>query len=1093
MKKLISAISSLCLAATSLIGAFPAFEVTNAVTAKAADQLVYDLIPSGKEYESAATSGKANNIYKSSGNEQLTIDWIVKGDQGTAGMQMNFDFTQVKLVEAEKGSAYRVSPTFSDHTIAKQLKEGECVYTWAQSNALKAQDDAVIYSFKVNVPAGNGTYSVGLSKSDVNKVVPVDENSHYTFTFHGLDSVVGNGGGGTNPPPATGDKPIYDLIPSGKSYEAASSTGKAYNAYTATPGESITVDWVVQGDEGTAGMQMNFDFTQVTLVDAEKGSAYRVSPTFSDHTIAKQLKEGECVYTWAQSNALKAADGAVIYSFNIKAPTTNGTYKIGLSSSDTNKVVPVDETKPYNFTFHGLEITVNGGGSDPQPTGGNPVYDLIPSGKDYEAAEKSGKANNVYTATPGEKLTIDWIVKGDQGTAGMQIDFDFTQVDYIDGSKGPAYRVSPTYSDYQIAGKNLKKGQAVYTWAQSSELKAQDGAVIFQFNVNVPEAAGTYSVGLSQGTSKVVPLDESKPYDFTFHGLDIVVPATTETTAPPAVTEPPVVTDPPVVTESPQPTAAGYATWTIGECTVGQGGAARIPVIVTNDDGTAGFTVRFDVDSALKLDRIEWANGYSGEATINEEKQVVVWANANGSNENADGAVLYLTFNAPDNAGTYPVNFAFLDVTNTDGNKIEARTKDGSVRVDSSVAAPGGVSWTIGEAAVKPGDTARVPVQVTGDSGTAGFTVQFEADPNLRFVGFEFGSGYSGTAELNNDKMAVSWASQNGSNETANGDVLYLKFVTPAQDGTYPVSFALIDVTNTDGQELKVTRTAGYVKADSSIGGDEPPAELSVVTTYDVKFTPPTRKNYWSHDNRALKNCGGLEGMRAEMTVYKYYVNEKNEFTDVKGNTMNDAQGNPLKYVEGEEIPLSKAQAAETRTKDITELTDLSDPTVTPEQIWNGTGAEKIGNHKYRISLYYHSEKQTDEDFKISDSAVKLGDHTIFIGVKSDYNLDDKVSVDDAQSVLKYYTNYVVAGNTSYKMNDDPELDGPDGLVFYLVNVRFRKGSKPTDPMDNPQSVAADDAQCILKYYTQKDVAGLDSTTWESVVGYDLIDEFYKG
>ena len=243
------------------------------------------------------------------------------------------------------------------------------------------------------------------------------------------------------------------------------------------------------------------------------------------------------------------------------------------------------------------------------------------------------------------------------------------------------------------------------------------GTVIFQFNVKVPDTEGTYWVGLGS-SSKVIPLDENKPYNFTFHGLNIVVGTKPETTTPPIVTEPPQQ-------------AAGYATWKIGEKTVGQGGAARIPVIVTNDDGTAGFNVRFDIDSALKLDRIEWANGYSGEATINEAKQVVVWANATGSNENADGAVLYLTFNAPDGNGTYPVKFASLDVTNTDGNKIETRTTDGCVKVDSTIAAPGSVNWTIGEAAVKPGDTARVPVKVSGDSGTAGFTVRFDADPNL--------------------------------------------------------------------------------------------------------------------------------------------------------------------------------------------------------------------------------------------------------------------------------------------------------------------------------------------------------------------------
>ena len=123
---------------------------------------------------------------------------------------------------------------------------------------------------------------------------------------------------------------------------------------------------------------------------------------------------------------------------------------------------------------------------------------------------------------------------------------------------------------------------------------------------------------------------------------------------------------------------------------------------------------------------------------------------------------------------------------------------------------------------------------------------------------------------------------------------------------------------------------------------------------------------------------------------------------------------------------------------------------------------------------------------------MKLGDHTIFIGVKGDYNLDDKVSVDDAQSTLKFYTNYYVAGNTNFKLNEDQELDGVDGLVFYLINVRFLTGDSPSDPMEDPQQVSADDAQCILRYYTDKDVAHKQGITWEKEVGYDLLDSFYQ-
>ena len=142
MKKLISALSSLCLAATTLLGAFPAVRAENAVTAQAADSLVYNLVPSGKTYESAEAKGKKSNVYNAEPGETLKIDWTVKGDPGTAGIQMNFDFTQVEYVSGSRGSAYRIAPTYSDYSTTSNLKKGECIYTWAQAEENQANDGA---------------------------------------------------------------------------------------------------------------------------------------------------------------------------------------------------------------------------------------------------------------------------------------------------------------------------------------------------------------------------------------------------------------------------------------------------------------------------------------------------------------------------------------------------------------------------------------------------------------------------------------------------------------------------------------------------------------------------------------------------------------------------------------------------------------------------------------------------------------------------------------------------------------------------------------------------------------------------------------
>ena len=302
-----------------------------------------------------------------------------------------------------------------------QSIKGQAVYTWAQSEENKANDGAVIYSFNVTVPNEKGTYSVGLSTSDENKVVPIDQNSPYSFKFYGLDIVV-DGSGSQDPPPA--GSLVYNLVPNGKTYDSAETKGTKNNVYKAEAGESLKIDWTVKGDPGTAGIQMNFDFTQVEYVGASRGTGYRVNPTFSDSTTSANLKKGQAVYTWAQSSESQAKDGAVIYSFNVKVPEADGTYSVGLIKGETNKVIPLDETKPHSYTFYGLDIVVgNGGGGQTQtpPAAGSLVYNLVPSGKTYDAGEETGKANNVYKATAGEELKIDWTIKGDPGTAGIQI------------------------------------------------------------------------------------------------------------------------------------------------------------------------------------------------------------------------------------------------------------------------------------------------------------------------------------------------------------------------------------------------------------------------------------------------------------------------------------------------------------------------------------------------------------------------------------------------------------------------------------------------------------------------------------------------
>ncbi|MBR5723211.1 MAG: hypothetical protein IKX57_06230, partial [Oscillospiraceae bacterium] len=280
---------------------------------------------------------------------------------------------------------------------------------------------------------------------------------------------------------------------------------------------------------------------------------------------------------------------------------------------------------------------------------------------------------------------------------------------------------------------------------------------------------------------------------------------------------------------------------------------------------------------------------------------------------------------------------------------------------------------------------------------------------------------------------------------------------------------------------------------------------IKVVTSYSISFTPPTRVNYWSHDTRSFKESGGLKGLAASLTLYKFYVNENNEVCDALGNPMHAPNGTVFTYSADGTGTATTAQAFDTKNIDITGETHPLYTENSPSMVWENEIKAQLGSNytpmqalqakhanKYPMRAYFHPTESTDEDAKmLGTDPIYLGDFNIFIGVKGDYNLDNVVSADDAQSTLRFYTNYYVAGNTDYKLSDNPEFDGEDGLIFYLVNVRYRDGSKATDPIENPLKVAADDAQCILKYYTWKTVSGHDDYTWEDAVGYDLLDKFY--
>jgi len=273
--------------------------------------------------------------------------------------------------------------------------------------------------------------------------------------------------------------------------------------------------------------------------------------------------------------------------------------------------------------------------------------------------------------------------------------------------------------------------------------------------------------------------------------------------------------------------AAGSASWSIAEKTVDAGFEVQVPVTVTGDEGTAGFVVNFEYDEALTFNGFTWGDAYTGEAVLNENELYVVWADDNGDDQTAaDGAtIVTLNFTAPDAAGRYPVEFATMDVVDTNEERLTITEQDGAVIVRESIA-PGSSGWDIGEEYVEGGAEVAVPVTVIGDEGTAGFIANFAYNEALTFTGITWGDAYTGEAVINEDELRVVWADDNGDDQTAADEavVLYLNFVAPDAAGEYPVTFTELVAVNTDGGELTLEKADGAVIVEDIPNIPEPGA-----------------------------------------------------------------------------------------------------------------------------------------------------------------------------------------------------------------------------------------------------------------------------
>ncbi len=512
MKKFISALSSLVIAATAMGGAL-AFS-SDAATV---DSTIVAFRSNG---ESAVTAKPgdvvpvAMYIPQSAGFNTLSLKMAINGD-ATLGQGTVYDMDK-KAYPNYAGSFGNYGITISD-------------ITWPagdNKNDPGPLDSGILGAkmFAGNLKAG--TYM--FTDYAYNFMYQAKHAVQYTAAKYGLTE---------------GSKDI-------DSYEAWAAAGKpAYDDYTPVFTWAKTESWAYDHAIVTFNLNLPADLADGTYEFDVYHKEYMLTTPSAlfDSETNKELPESERTYATSGATGIGGANKLA-------------SEKLTITVGDA-KPVEATTTAPTQ----GDKTTTTAKPDAPVPTGDAIVYNLIPDGKDYTAAT-TANGNNVYNAKPGEDITVAWTVKNDQKVSGLQMFFDFSAITenggkYNGSEMSDAYELIPTINEKNASitkAENAKDGgQVFYGFGGNEEFQAEDDAVIYYFNITAPTKNGTYSIVKdSRDKCKVIPLVGDQ-YDFVLNGLDIVVGDTQEETTTAA--EPEKQTTTTVTTTVPQQTTTAPA------------------------------------------------------------------------------------------------------------------------------------------------------------------------------------------------------------------------------------------------------------------------------------------------------------------------------------------------------------------------------------------------------------------------------------------------------------------------------------------------------------------------------------------------------
>ena len=919
-KRIISALTSLAMSASFIIGTLPASVQT--MQAAAAD-ITYTI---------ADVEGEAG--------ADVDVPITIKGDTGTAGMVLELSAdSRLKLKRRLNGNAYEGAPTWNASTFTFVWNAGD-------GRNLVAADGAVLTTLRFTVPADakpGDTYPISFRGSE-SKVIDQDGNAHNVTYVDGSITIPGGAttttAAATTAAPTTTTKAAVatttqKVVSADLTYEIATVEGEA--------GADVDVPITIKGtDPGTAGMVLELSAdSNLKLKRRLNGDAYEGAPTWNATTLT---------YVWNAGDGrnLVAKDGATLTTlkFTVPADAKPGDEYPITFRSDLCKVIDQDGNK-LDIALVGGKIvipatattaaeTTTTKAAETTTTQAGIAVDLI-----YEIATVEGEA--------GADVDVPITIKGtDPGTAGMVLELSAdSNLKLKRRLNGDAYEGAPTWNATTLT----------YVWnaGDGRNLVAKDGATLTTLRFTVPADAkpgDEYPITFRSDLCKVIDQDGNK-LDVTFTDGKIIIPeattttteevtttttaeatttttaAATTTTAAATTTSAPATTTTaaPVTTTLPD---AGAVTYVVPTVTAAAGDEVSMPVQVLGDPGTAGVVI--DLESDARLGYVGYTAGVYAGGQWNQAKLIYSWSSGEGENVTADNeaAMFNVTFKVPDDAkpgDVFPITFESAEAVDTFGSNIDVVTVDGAIIIPdvttttteevtttttaaetTTTAAPvtttlpdaGAVTYVVPTVTAAAGDEVSMPVQVLGDPGTAGVVIDLESDARLGYVGYTAGV-YAG-GQWNQAKLIYSWSSGEGENVTADNEAAMFNVTFKVPDDAkpgdvFPITFESAEAVDTFGSNIDVVTVDGAIiipdVTTTTTAAETTTTTAATTTTTAPATTTTTAESTTVTTGRVNYQIAEVEAQPGEkVPVPVYVIND----TGTLGLTVQFTADSRLKY-----------------------------------------------------------------------------------------------------------------------------------------------------------------------------------------------------